>query len=223
MPNDIFTLTNSVNSSIADSSNITAAELRAALIAMLGANVNRFETAEQPIVSDLNFNNNYLVDVANLVDIEIVFASESTAAQAPTAEDDPLQVEFGPAQGTGGDPMQLAVDGTITINEPSHYWILLELNTDGSTGTLLGRLLVNDVQVGAPYSIMTPTDVGHTTTIILPMLPYAISDTIKFEIVRDTDGQNQGGLASFTSSTGWGTIPSSRIIVSTNVIANEVV
>jgi hypothetical protein len=62
------------------------------------------------------------------------------------------------------------------------------------------------------------------TFINIPPIQFAATDTIEVEIVRDTAGQNNGGLETFTPSTGgWNAVPSARITLTRFLISNEVV
>ena len=51
----------------------------------------------------------------------LVLDAASFNSQAPASLDIPIQVEFGPAQGTVSDPVMLSAAGAITFNEPGLY------------------------------------------------------------------------------------------------------
>ena len=145
---------------------------------------------------------------------EIIIA-ESIADQNPAGLDNPLQVEFGPAQST--DAADLAADGTWTIKEQGTYLVFSTyyFSRTSSAGQVhfFIRLLVNGVQEGNPIGIIQ-TDDDITTPIFLASV-VSVTGTVPLdftvECVRDSDGTNSGGLRSITSSIGWGQTPSARL------------
>jgi len=220
---DIATLSALQANNFSDASDITAAELREVMLAVITSYINDFEVAEQGIASDLNFNDNFMVDVSNEILTEFMIFGESTSDQAPGSENSVLQVEFGAAQNTGADPVMLSAAGTVTINEAGWFGLDFTLNTDNDDGFLLARMLVNGAQVGGSYLLQTKRSRQETRQLHLPLILYAATDTITVEIVRDSQGNNNGGLESFNPSTGgWNDVPSASMSIYRHLIANEV-
>jgi hypothetical protein len=144
-----------------------------------------------------------------------ILVAESVADQDPSGLDNPLQVEFGPAQST--DSVDVAADGTWTVKEKGVYLIFSTyyFSRTSSTGQVhfFIRLLVDGVQEGNPIGIIQ-TDDDVTTPIFLSTV-VSVSGTVPIdftvECVRDADGVNSGGLRSIESSIGWGQTPSARL------------
>lgn len=142
-----------------------------------------------------------IADSANSVQIETLFTGRSVAlAQNPTGLDIPLQVEFGPAQLGVTDPVQLNLDGSITANEANVYSfnITLPAGRTGAAGVsfLYGRALINGVQGGS--SVLIELD---NANVIIPMqfsldVPMEIADVLTVEVLRDSSGNDSGGLVS---------------------------
>ncbi len=149
-----------------------------------------------------------------------VLAGFSTNTQAPPGLDTPIRVEYGPAQGTGSDPLQIDATGLITVNETGAYNFrtLLAVERPGSTGEayVFLRVLVNSVQAGNAIAIVLDDD-----ELTLPLqydffINLSAGDTIETEFYRDSQGTpsaNEGSLVSYTSSIGWGNTPSATLRV----------
>ena len=144
-----------------------------------------------------------------------VIIAESVDDQNPSGLDNPLQVEFGPAQFT--ESVDVAADGTWTVKEQGVYLIFSTyyFSRTSSTGQVhfFIRLLVNGVQEGNPIAIIQ-TDDDITTPIFLATV-VSVTGTVPIEFtvecVRDSAGISSGGLRSVTSSIGWGQTPSARL------------
>jgi len=141
--------------------------------------------------------------------IERIFDGVSVAAtQDPTGQGvaNAIQVEFGPAIGTGSDPVQLLVDGTVRINTPGTYRfkIALQFGRLGASGTSILLFRVTDgagVQLGRSIAALidnpnTDRYLENDTWLTVP----APLD-LKFEIMRDLAGSDSGGLQMTTPTT----------------------
>ena len=144
-----------------------------------------------------------------------IMIAESVATQDPVGLDNPLQIEFGPAQNT--DIMDLAADGTLTIKETGVFLVFstFYFSRTSSAGQVhfFIRTLQDGVQIGNPIAIIQ-TDDDITTPIFLSSttaITGIVPTDITFECVRDADGISSGGLRSVTSSIGWGQTPSARM------------
>ena len=87
---------------------------------------------------------------------EVVLDADSVAAsQNPTGlgPSNAHQVEFGPAQKSGSDPVMISALGLLTINQTGLYRIFLTVlvGRAGSPGTsqVLVRILIDGTQVGS--------------------------------------------------------------------------
>lgn len=163
---------------------------------------------------------NYNTDIINkpiLNGYQTVLSSFSGASQNPAALDTPLQVSFGSAQ-TNAD-VSLASNGTLTFNTAGAYTITLFLRFGraGGTGTsvLLNRFLINGLQ-GLNSNACAISEATATypfsTTIGLNV---AQNDTFVLQIMRDSSGNNSGGLIATTPvAPTWNISPSATLIVS---------
>lgn len=155
---------------------------------------------------------------AGVKEVELLRAA-STASQAPTAVDTPLQLEFGTAQKSGSDPVMINAAGLVTFNSAGNYAVRLKLQNGrtGATGTsiLLSRLLVNGVQVGSAAAVkMTQTD-ATTPTESRVVINAAAGQTFVAQIMRDSAGSNFGGVYPQAATVAaWGTAPSALLVIS---------
>ena len=144
----------------------------------------------------------------------------SFSQQQPTGTDSPLQVEFGAAQGTGSDPVQLSSSGTVTINETRFYSITASFSLSRTTAVgesfLFIRLLINDVQDEEPIAAVM-TDDNMTIPLQLNRVGIFTSGTeIKVEVIIDSSGIDNGGLSSFSATApGWGSSASASLRIET--------
>jgi hypothetical protein len=156
--------------------------------------------------------NTYLT--VNTLNIPQVLNGTSFATQAPSALDTPLGVSFGAAQ--SNVDVSLAVDGTVTFNTGGVYFIngfgsVERQGSSGGVAILLFRVLVNGVQLSTTkgFHLDAPNlDIPYEVTI--PFKAQA-GDSLRFQIMRDSSGINQGGLYGHTVLGGWPNVPSSQI------------
>ncbi|MGL5736971.1 MAG: hypothetical protein ACRCYS_19060 [Beijerinckiaceae bacterium] len=159
-----------------------------------------------------------LYAAAGLKEVEVLRAT-STATQAPTAVDTPLQVAFGAAQGAPANPVMISAAGLVTFNTAGSYAVRIKLQNGrtGATGTsiLLSRLLLNGTQVGSSAAVrMTSTD-ATTPTESRVVINATAGQTFAVQIMRDSAGSNFGGLyPQVATVTAWGTAPSALLVIS---------
>lgn len=159
-----------------------------------------------------------LYAAAGVKEVEVLRAA-STATQAPTAVDTPLQVAFGAAQGAPADPVSITAEGLVTFNIAGNYAVRIKLQNGrtGATGTsiLLSRLLLNGAQVGSSAAVrMTSTD-ATTPTESRVVINATAGQTFAAQIMRDSAGSNFGGLyPQVATVTAWGTAPSALLVIS---------
>lgn len=155
---------------------------------------------------------------AGVKEVEVLRAA-STATQAPSAVDTPLQLSFGAAQGSASDPVMINAAGTVTFNTAGNYAIRIKLQNGrtGATGTsiLLSRILLNGAQVGSSAAVkMTQTDATTPSESRVVVNPTA-GQTFQVQIMRDSAGSNFGGVYPQTATvTAWGVAPSALLVIS---------
>lgn len=155
---------------------------------------------------------------AGVKEVEVLRAA-STATQAPTAVDTPLQLSFGAAQGSASDPVMINAAGTVTFNTAGNYAIRIKLQNGrtGATGTsiLFSRILLNGAQVGSTAAVkMTQTDATTPSESRVVLNPTA-GQTFQVQIMRDSAGSNFGGVYPQTATvTAWGPAPSALLVIS---------
>jgi hypothetical protein len=156
--------------------------------------------------------NTYLT--ANTLSVPQVLNGTSFATQAPSALDTPLLVSFGAAQ--SNVDVSLDAGGTITFNTGGVYFInafgsVERQGSSGGVAILLFRVLLNGTQISATkgFHLDSPNlDIPYEVTI--PFKAQA-GDVMRFQIMRDSSGINQGGLYGHTVLGGWPNVPSSQI------------
>jgi len=146
----------------------------------------------------------------------LVLSADDLTNQIPVSENVPIQITYGPAQGTGADPVHLLADGTISVNTPGTYAASFDYmfgRTTGSQSAVVGyRALIGGIQVGETVNIAMGSDdqsvpYGFTSFDSVPG-----GTLITTELARDTAGPNDGGLILFpTSVPGWGPASSASV------------
>lgn len=151
-------------------------------------------------------------------EVEVLRAA-STAIQAPTALNTPLQLTFGAAQGSVANPVQIDALGKVTFNVAGSYAIRVKLQNGrvGASGTsvLLSRILLNGVQVGSPQSVKISASDVTSPTDSRVVINVTAAQTFTVEIMRDGSGTNFGGVYPLAAAvTAWGTAPSALLVIS---------
>tara|TARA_R110000796_G_scaffold90427_2_gene194300 strand:+ start:2888 stop:3517 length:630 start_codon:yes stop_codon:yes gene_type:complete len=158
---------------------------------------------------------------ANILTLQPVIQTASTALTQETVTSDvPIQIEFGPGQGSAGTPVQVDALGTITFNQAGTYFVrltfLFERTGNNNSGELVQHLRItkDGIQVGSTQTFElkeTGITLPYNTTITYTA---TAGDEIKVELVEDSTSHPnaQGGLVSFiTSTTGWGDSPTASL------------
>lgn len=159
-----------------------------------------------------------LYAAAGVKEVEVLRAS-STATQAPTAVDTPLQVAFGAAQGSPADPVSITAAGLVTFNTAGNYAVRIKLQAGrtGASGTsiLLSRILLAGAQYGSPAATKL---VSADVTIPIEsrvVINATAGQTFAVQIMRDSAGTNFGGIYPQAATvTAWGTAPSGLLVIS---------
>jgi hypothetical protein len=162
-----------------------------------------------------NFTVGQIVSLANSsLTVTQVLNGTSFVTQAPSALDTPLLVSFGAAQ--SNVDVSLDAGGTITFNTGGVYFInafgsVERQGSSGGVAILLFRVLLNGTQISTTkgFHLDSPNlDIPYEVTI--PFNAQA-GDIMRFQIMRDSSGVNQGGLYGHTVLGGWSNVPSSQI------------
>ena len=198
------------------------AKTKSELFALIGTNLPDNTTGEIT-PEDLREVTTQIADsmlyaAAGVKEVEVLRVA-STATQAPSAVDTPLQLTFGAAQGSASDPVMLNAAGLVTFNAAGNYAVRLKLQCGrtGATGTsiLLSRLLLNGAQLGSAAAVkITATDATVPTESRV-VLNVTAGQTFAAQIMRDSAGPNFGGVYPHTAAvTAWGTAPSALLVIS---------
>lgn len=159
-----------------------------------------------------------IVNTPTIDGYDFVLSSFSAASQQPSSVDTPLQVTFGSAQST--TDVSLASNGTITFNTIGNYILtfFLRFGRTGGAGTsiILNRILLSGVQ-GLNTNACS-VDNANATIPFSTTLGFNISlpgTTLAMQIMRDSSGNNSGGLIATTPTlSSWNVSPSATVIVS---------
>ncbi len=205
---------------------ITAAQLRQFNSEMIQSNLNLIESTNQSLQSVIEMNNRLTNDQANGISEEVILASSSTAtSQGPAALDTDHQIEFGPAQGTGSDPVQLLSNGDIVFNKAGYYNTLAVLiaGRTGASGVshLVLRTTLNGADGGNSRLIFLndANEIQERTFFNFGFLP--AGSIIRGFMYRDSKGNNSGSLVSYDPTRAeYSNVPCARMVVSTLSIAN---
>ena len=145
-------------------------------------------------------------------------SASSTSNQDPSTTDTILQVEFGAAQGTSSDAVQIDAAGTVTFNQTGLYFVnfhgSFQRDTSSNNAYILLRKLVNDSATGFVRAVEirdNDTLIPHDET--FPITVTAPSTTLKFQIVRDSgnSGADDGGLHAITTASSFANAPSASL------------
>lgn len=223
---DLFAL---INTNIQDNTtkDITAAEMREVETQNADSALNVLEPSAQTVAGPVNFSGllqnggkNVLVGAK---ETEVLRAFSTAASQTPTALNTPIQIEFGSAQKTGSDPVMLASNGLLTVNQTGTYALRIKLQNGrvGAAGVsyLFSRIMKGLTQVGVSQCVkLSSTDslIPTDSRVVVDLLA---GDTVYIQMVRDSAGgagNNSGGVYAQSSdpANGWALSPSALLVVS---------
>lgn len=159
------------------------------------------------------------IDVSSLSMERLVDGVSVAATQNPTSLGDAgaIGIEFGPAVGSASDPVNLLASGILQINEGGLYRIkiALQFGRVGGAGTseMLFRVSVGGVQTGRSiaFKIDNADETKYFENDTWIVLPSNVE--ICFEVMRDSSGNNSGGLIQTIPTGTWNTAPSSALRV----------
>ncbi|MDI5767605.1 hypothetical protein MJN71_20645 [Salmonella enterica subsp. enterica serovar Cerro] len=198
------------------------AKTKSEMFALIGANLpdntSGAITPEKLREVTTQLADSMLYAAAGVKEVEVLRAS-STVAQAPTAVDSALQLTFGAAQGTASNPVMINAAGLVTFNVAGNYAVRIKLQQGrtGSTGTsiLLSRILLNGTQYGFPAAVKMENPNVIAVTEPRVVLDVTAGATFSVQIMRDSSGNNSGGVVPQAATvTAWGTAPSTLLVIS---------
>jgi hypothetical protein len=159
-----------------------------------------------------------LTDIPSTVlSAAILTGASSSASQNPSAADTNMDIAFG-SGGTVTDA-SLNSSGVITFVTGGTFLVQADLNVGRDTGStasiLYVRALKNSSAFGSPVEVRLNEDVERKKVSLCLVVAAAANDTMKFQLVTDSDGDSGGGLRQDTpSASGWSVVPCAKLTVS---------
>jgi hypothetical protein len=172
-------------------------------------------TASQFLKADGSVDSSSYLTASN-IQFTQVLNGFSTVAQAPTALDTPLIVNFGAAQGSPSTDVQLQAGGKIIFNRPGAYFVngfgsIERQGSSGGVAVLIFRVVLNGVQISATKGFhMDTPNLPTEYEVTIPFQANA-GDVLEFQIMRDSSGVNFGGVYPHTNLGGWSNVPSTQV------------
>ena len=170
-------------------------------------------------IDNLNIRRNFLIDSLPVTTKVIMNESSVALDQSPTATDNPIRIEFGPGKTAEG--ITLDNTGLLTFSEERGYLInvWLQIGRTGAAGVsrMFIRALVNGANIAGIPPFVSEIDNANSiyTDQFRGNLQFNAGDTLEFELVRDSSGNNSGSLIGLQPTLpGWPFAPSARIIIS---------
>ena len=154
------------------------------------------------------------------IQVQEVLRAQSFVDQDPTGLGVALQLTLGAAQTT----TEFDVDalGNVTCLVADEYQIGIKIST-GRTGAggisqIYARLLLNGVQAGNSTHTIVDNDRIEIPATYDVTTNLAVNDVLTFEIIRDTDGTDEGGIrAGIPDVVGWNSSPSIAVVMTRTV------
>jgi hypothetical protein len=144
-----------------------------------------------------------IVEIGNTKADKAVLSLEgrSYVDQLPTGVDTPLQLSFGSAQNDITDDVMIDSNGTVTFNTAGQY--RFDMNAQygrtnaNNVSLIFYRFLINDTQ--EKPSLCAKLDNANIVIPYFVTCTFDVSagDTLKMEIMRDSSGDNSGGVYTF--------------------------
>jgi hypothetical protein len=150
--------------------------------------------------------------------VKLIDGHSTATSQEPSTTDSPIQIEFGALQEV--TEVSLAADGTVTFLEAGSYIvnISVQYGRTGSVGT--SKLFLRSLLNGTPTGEVVAVEVT-SSDILVPctrtcMITVGVNDTFYIELLRDSTGDNSGGLLQRTPTlAAWSSnaAPSARMCI----------
>lgn len=147
-----------------------------------------------------------------------VLRGSSTVNQAPASLGVPVDISFGAAASNA--LVSLSAAGVITFLQSGTYAVRVKMQmgraTNAGASIIATRMLKNGVQFGSP----DVTIIENSAQIHVKESRVAITvnanDTVSFQLARETQGVNFGGLVAFPMTdalASWGIAPSALVVI----------
>jgi len=154
--------------------------------------------------------------VASMTIERLLDASSTASTQLPSGLDTPLQIEFGAAQ--SNDYVSLSAGGALTINTAGLYRLKVnaEIGRTGGSGTshIFLRALLNGAQAGRSVAYLVSNADDNKSFTDEAWLSLPADAVITYEIMRDSAGNNSGGLYAASATTlAWNDAPTAALRV----------
>ena len=183
--------------------------------------LNKMDATSQSVAGPVVFNAAVKKGASDVLigvkEVDVLRAYSTAAVQQPSATNTPIQVEFGAAQ-TAAE-LSLSGLGTITCNVSGTYAFRFKLQFGrsgaGGVSYLMTRILKNGAQFGVTQSTRLSSSSSIIPTDSRVIIDLIAGDTVSMQFVRDSLGDDSGGLFQQTASTlGWGAAPSALLVAS---------
>jgi hypothetical protein len=151
-------------------------------------------------------------------DPQTVLEGFDDTTQNAVSLDTPVQITYGPAQGTVDDPVSLDANGRITFNQTGIYNLNVVFNMGrigpaGGVAQLFCRTEFNGVPFGRPVIAFIGAPDVTASRQFEGTARVKAGDYIESYFYRDSAGVNEGGLAAIPSTIGWDGAPSATVRV----------
>jgi len=163
--------------------------------------VNTVDTTAQEINSDLNVIGSLTVNSQPVVYGITTYISQASTAtsQLPGATDTPLLIAFGTGVVTAA--VTTATGGTITFNETGTYFVEARFRVGRAGSAAWARLVITQSTNGAYVDSISASllDDANSSAMVVHsgFHDMTATDTMTFHIIRDSAGDNDGGLYLF--------------------------
>jgi len=157
--------------------------------------------SSQNVQSEVDFDNLKFNSLMPFNDANVVLVAFSAINQAPTLTDTPVQVVFGAAQGSVSDPVMIDAAGKITYNQTGIYFAANQFRI-GRTGSVATAQFILAYKLNGAWnesmsaSIIDNADNTFTVT-TSGYFSFTAGDYIEVFMIRDSIGNNDGGLFAF--------------------------
>jgi hypothetical protein len=174
------------------------------------------------------FVNDLEAELASLqVLTEFAIDAASDLDQNPTGLGDAgkIQITFGPAQTTIDFDLDAAGQFTTLVTDEYYFQGKFEMGRDGQAGQsqLYLRALVNGSQVGYSTHLIVDSPRVEAPVSFTGYAVLQVGDLITFELMRDSDGGDSGGLTvGISQEPSWTFSPSARALITRNVLVRLV-
>lgn len=153
------------------------------------------------------------------VRVDQVLNVASIVDQDPAGLGTPMQVVF--EEGVSTPQFQINPDGSVLCLITDEYEVtaLFSVGRSGAAGVsqIYIRALIDGVQEGFSRHTIMDTDDFEISLNFARTLEVTAGQVVTFEVARDTDGNNSGGLRAGVPDIAWNPSPSAHLIINRTV------